>query len=101
MKMKIEYKHSLKKEDSIDFGNKVLDELMEQYSTKIGESTRNWNDDKSKMDFSIEILGYNAKGSVEIEDYKLTINGDVPFLFKNKVETQIRNTLDDKFSKYK
>ena len=68
--MRIDYKHNLTKQQSYEKINKLLPELQAQYADKISNPKWSWNSDNSKMDFSMEIMGFDVSGNIDVMDGK-------------------------------
>lgn len=96
--MRIEYKHNFTKQQSYEKINKLLPELQTQYADKISNPEWSWNSDNSKMDFSMEIMGFDVSGNIDVMDSKLTMEGDLPLIalpFSEKIEDMITEKLKE------
>ena len=100
--MKIDYSHNLSRQESYEKINKLIPELQSQYADKISNPVCNWNSEKTKMDFSMEIIGFDVSGNIDLMDRELVMEGDLPLLarpFSDKIEETIKSKLDEIFSK--
>jgi hypothetical protein len=96
--MRIDYKHNLTKQQSYEKINKLLPELQAQYEDKISNPKWSWNNDNSKMDFSMEIMGFDVSGNIDVMDKKLVMEGDLPLIalpFSEKIEDMITAKLKE------
>ncbi len=96
--MRIDYKHNLTKQQSYEKINKLLPELQAQYADKISNPEWSWNSDNSKMDFSMEIMGFDVSGNIDVMDGKLAMEGDLPLIalpFSEKIEDMITAKLKE------
>lgn len=96
--MRIDYKHNLTKQQSYEKINKLLPELQAQYADKISNPKWSWNNDNSKMDFSMEIMGFDVSGNIDVMDKKLVMEGDLPLIalpFSEKIEDMITAKLKE------
>lgn len=96
--MRIDYKHNLTKQQSYEKINKLLPELQAQYADKISNPKWSWNSDNSKMDFSMEIMGFDVSGNIDVMDKKLVMEGDLPLIalpFSDKIEDMITAKLKE------
>jgi hypothetical protein len=54
--------------------------------------------DNSKMDFSMEIMGFDVSGNIDVMDGKLVMEGDLPLIalpFSEKIEDMITAKLKE------
>ena len=56
--MRIDYKHNLTQEEAYRRINTLLTDLQKQYANKINNPQTSWNPKHTKMDYSMEIMGF-------------------------------------------
>src|SRR3989344_1628679 len=59
--IKIEYQHDLSREESYDRIDEFLPRLQARYADYISEPHLDWNRDRSKMIFNLEVMGYHVQ----------------------------------------
>lgn len=95
-------KHELTKEEAYQKANKLLAELQRQHQKTIDNARVSWNEDKSEMNFNLEIKGIPVQGIAYLCDGEITIGGEFndwrAKMFKGKIEKEIRNFLEQNFS---
>lgn len=99
--MRIDYSHHLTCEEAYRRIDRLLSDLQRKYIDKIKNPQISWNLEHTRMDYNVEILGFNAEGLVILDDRQVSIDGKVPFavrIFSGKIEEIVRKHLDDMFS---
>ncbi len=94
--MRIDYKHNLTQQQSYEKINKLIPELQAQYADKISNPEWSWNSEKTRMDFSMEVMGFDVSGNIDLMDGELVMEGDLPLLarpFSDKIEETIKTQL--------
>lgn len=98
--MKIEHSYSCNKTEAYSRVDGFLDQLQKQYSDMISNSQRTWNSQRDRMDFSFSLMTFNVKGSVQLNEHGLVLDGKVPLLarpFSGKIESAIKGKLEELF----
>ena len=96
--MRIEYNYDGTRDHACQQIDTLLASLQEQYGDKISNHSISWNSARDKMAFSFGVYGFTLKGTVQIQDGKIVLDGKIPFLaraFQGKAETLIREKLEE------
>ncbi len=96
--MRIEHIYSSTRDHAYKQIDTLLASLQKQHGDKITNPSSSWNDSKDKMEFSFGIYGFTLKGSVQIQDGEVIVEGKVPLLaraFQGKAETLIKGKLEE------
>ena len=96
--MKIAHKYTGTREYAHQQIDTLLTSLQKQYGDRISNPSTSWSKSGDRMDFSFGVYGFNLKGSVEIRDGEVVLDGSVPFFakpFQGKAEELIRNKLEE------
>ena len=95
--MRIDYQHNLTPKETYERINNLLTDLQEQYADKISNPETHWNSEHTKMEYSMEIMGFKTKGEVTLEDGQVSLEGKLPFMarmFSGKIEAMIKAQLE-------
>lgn len=96
--MQIQYPHNLKKEEAYRRISNLLPKLQEQYKDDITDPVSEWNEDHTRMKFSLGIRGVDVAGEVRLEDNEVIMEADLPLvarIFSDKIEGLITGKLDE------
>ena len=99
--MRIEHEHALTADESYKRISNLLSGLQSQYADKITNPTTSWNSDHTRMDFSMEIMGFRTSGQICLTDHMATLDGKIPLMarpFSGKIENMIKSKLDELLS---
>ena len=99
--MRIDYQHNLAQEEAYGRINNLLTDLQKQYADKISNPQTSWNPEHTRMDYSMEIMGFKTKGQVTLNDGQVSLEGKLPFMakmFSGKIEEMVKTQLDDLLS---
>jgi putative polyhydroxyalkanoate system protein len=89
--MQITVPHNTTKENARKKVEARLQELEGQYGHYATEMDKAWNGDR--LDFTFKAKGMTGKGSVEITDTEVILDGKLPLIAK-PFEPRIRNTVE-------
>ena len=96
--MNIEHKYNGTSKHAYQQIDTLLTSLQQQYGNKISNPSTSWNSSRDRMAFSFGVYGFTLKGTIQIQDEKVVIDGKVPLLaraFQRKVEILIRGKLEE------
>ena len=96
--MRIDYQHNLTQGEAYVRINNLLTDLQKQYADKISNPRTSWNPEHTRMDYSMEIMGFGTKGEVTLKNGQVSLEGKLPFMarmFSGKIEEMVRKQLDD------
>lgn len=99
--MRIDYQHKLTPEEAYGKINNLLINLQRQYADKISNPQTSWNPEHTRMDYSMEIMGFKTKGQITLKNNQVSLEGKLPLMariFSGKIEEMIKKQLDDSFS---
>jgi hypothetical protein len=99
--MKIHYQHHLTQEEAYKRINKLIPKLQKQYKEDITNPKTEWNDDHTRMEFSVGIKGVDLAGEITLNGKDINLEADVPLiarLFTDQIESLIRGKLDELFA---
>lgn len=94
-KIKIEVPHQLTAEDAKSRLQKKAEFLEGRFGEQVKDMTQSWNG--NVLNFGFKTMGLRFDGTVDVEDNRVVVNGDVPFaamMFKGKIESEIREQLE-------
>lgn len=77
-----------------------LDGLLKDNIDKISNPTKQWNNEKNKMDFGFDINKVNINGNIKLEEKKLIVEGKLPWIarmYNGKVKDIIIEQLEEWF----
>ena len=97
--MRIEHNYNGTREYAYQQIDTLLANLQKQYGNKISNPSTSWNDARDKMEFSFGVYGFTLKGTVQIHEEKVVLDGKVPFLakaFQGKAGTLIKGKLEER-----
>jgi putative polyhydroxyalkanoate system protein len=78
--MQITVPHNTTKQDARQRVEQKLEELQRQYGSYASDVDKNWNGDT--LAFEVKARGFTGKGTVEITDSEVILNGKLPLLAK-------------------
>lgn len=94
-KIKIEVPHQLTREDAKSRLEKKAEFLEGRFGEQVKDMTQSWVG--NVLNFGFKTMGLRFDGTVDVEDNRVVVNGDVPFaamMFKGKIESEIREQLE-------
>jgi len=89
--MRVTVNHNTTKENARQIVEKRLDELQRQYGHYASNVQKDWQGDR--LDFEVKARGFTGKGTVEITDSEVIIDGKLPLIAK-PFESRIKSTLE-------
>ncbi|MBR9706164.1 hypothetical protein GOV14_03960 [Candidatus Pacearchaeota archaeon] len=99
--MKIDYKHNLEAEEAYERISHLLLDMQEKYANKISDPEMTWNDQHTKMDYSVKVMGALVSGQAILKPGSISFDAKLPFMarmFSKKIEAMVREQLKDLFS---
>ena len=93
-KINITVAHTLTQAEAAERIRKRLEEVKTQFVDKIEDMHEEWNGNSCK--FSLSVMGLTASGTMNVKEAEVEIVGQLPFeafLFKNKIESVIKDKL--------
>ena len=99
--MRIDYQHNLTQGEAYNRINNLLTDLQKQYADKISDPRTSWNLEHTRMNYSMEIMGFSTKGEVTLKNGQVSLEGKLPFMariFSGKIEEMVKKQLDDLFA---
>ena len=95
--MRIDYNHNLASGEAYRRISNLLSDLQRQYADKISNPQTSWDKNHTRMDYSMEIMGFSTKGQVTLMDGQVSLEGKLPFMarmFSGRIEEMVRTQLD-------
>lgn len=96
------YSHHLTQEEAYQRADNLLNELQKKYAGEIKETQISWNEDKSKMNFSLKVKGIPVTGEAYLIGDEIVLGGELKDwrvkLLKGRIENTIRNAITETFS---
>jgi putative polyhydroxyalkanoate system protein len=89
--MRIAVSHNTTKENARAIVEKRLEDLQRQYGHYTTEVEKNWDGDR--LDFSVKARGFHGKGTLEVTETDVIIDGKLPLIAK-PFEPRIRSTVE-------
>ncbi|HXG58710.1 MAG TPA: polyhydroxyalkanoic acid system family protein [Thermoanaerobaculia bacterium] len=89
--MRITIPHNLSKDEARRRLEQRLGDLVKQFGHYASDLEQHWNGDR--MDFGFKAKGISGKGSVEITDSEVIIEGKLPLMAK-PFEPRIRSAIE-------
>ena len=89
--MRIAVPHRTTKENARKIIEQRLHQLEKQYGHYASDVEKNWSGDR--LDFGFKAKGFTGKGSVEITDNEVIIDGKLPLIAK-PFEPRIKSTIE-------
>jgi putative polyhydroxyalkanoate system protein len=89
--MRVTVNHNTTKSEARQIVEKRLDELQRQYGHYANDVQKDWQGDR--LDFEVKARGFTGKGTVEITDSEVIIDGKLPLIAK-PFESRIKSTLE-------
>ena len=89
--MRIAVPHRTTKEEARRIIENRLAQLETQYGHYASDVEKNWSGDR--LDFGFKAKGFHGKGSVEITDNEVIIDGKLPLIAK-PFEPRIKSTIE-------
>lgn len=96
--MKIEHSYNGTRDEAYAQIDSLISSLQSEHGDKISNPLTSWNDAKDLMNFSFKVYGFKLKGTIQIYDKKVILDGKVPFLargFQGKAEDLIKGKLEE------
>ena len=89
--MRVTVPHNTTKAAARQKVEKRLDDLQRQYGHYASHIQKNWQGDR--LDFEVKARGFTGKGTVEVTDTEVIIDGKLP-LIARPFEPRIKNTIE-------
>jgi putative polyhydroxyalkanoate system protein len=89
--MRIAVPHRTTKENARRIIEERVAQLERQYGHYASDMEKNWNGDR--LDFGFRARGFSGKGSVEITDTEVIVDGKLPLIAK-PFEPRIKSTIE-------
>src|SRR3954467_15586076 len=89
--MRITVPHRTTKENARKIVEQRLPQLERQYGHYANDMEKNWNGER--LDFGFKAKGFSGKGTVEITDSEVIIDGKLPLIAK-PFEPRIKSTIE-------
>ena len=89
--MRIAVPHNTTKEKARAIVEKKIDDLQKQYGHYASDLEKSWSGDR--LDFSVKAKGLQGKGTVDVTDTDVIIDGKLPLMAK-PFEPRIRSTVE-------
>ena len=89
--MRIAVPHKTTRENARRIIEQRLAQLEGQYGHYASDVEKNWNGDR--LDFGFKAKGFSGKGTVEITDNEVIIDGKLPLIAK-PFEPRIKSTIE-------
>ena len=90
-KMKMTIPHTLGQDEARQRVQGMISNMKEQYGDKVSDLEEEWSGDTGR--FSLKAMGLNLKGTLQITDSELRVDGDLPWAakpFQGTIEATIR-----------
>ncbi len=89
--MRIAVPHNTTRAEAKKLVEQRLDDLQRQYGHYASDLEKQWNGDH--LDFSFKAKGFNGKGTLEITDTDVIVDGKLPLIAK-PFEPRIRSSVE-------
>ncbi len=89
--MRIAVPHNTTRENARRIVEQRLEDLQRQYAHYASDIDKNWDGDR--LDFSVKARGFTGKGTLEITDTDVIVDGKLPLIAK-PFEPRIRDTVE-------
>jgi|SRR4051812_18109163 putative polyhydroxyalkanoate system protein len=89
--MRIAVPHRTTKEKARKILEQRISQLEKQYGHYASDVEKSWSGDR--MDFGFKAKGFSGKGSVEVTDSEVIIDGKLPLIAK-PFEPRIKSTIE-------
>ncbi len=89
--MRIAVPHHTTRENAKKIVEKRLDDLQRQYGHYASDIDKSWDGDR--LDFTLKAKGFSGKGTLEVTDTDVIIDGKLPLIAK-PFEPRIRSTVE-------
>ncbi len=96
--MRIEYRHNLTHEEAYRRINNLIIDMQREHADKISNPKMSWNHERTRMDYSMMIMGFSTRGQVTLSEGKISLKGELPLMakmFSGKIEEMVREQLKD------
>lgn len=90
-KMSMTIPHQLGQEEARSRVQGMISNMKEQYGDRVSDLSEQWNGDTGT--FSLKAMGMSLKGTLQITDSELKVDGDLPWAakpFQGTIEATIR-----------
>ena len=78
--MKINYRHKLTQEEAYKRIDNLLIDLQKEYDGKIINPRTIWNPEHTRMEYTMKILGFSAKGEITLKKNQISLREEFPFV---------------------
>lgn len=98
--MRITVPHNTSKANARQLVEKRLDDLQRQYGSQASDIDKNWNGDT--LAFEVKARGFTGKGTVEITDSEVILDGKLPLLarpFEPRIKAAVEQEAAQLFRK--
>ncbi|MBU4284025.1 MAG: polyhydroxyalkanoic acid system family protein [Nanoarchaeota archaeon] len=92
--MEIKYEHNKTKDEAYKAIDGFLGKLVIQYQDKIQNYSKNWNPFNDIMDFSLDAMGREMSGKIQLYDNLVVLEGNVPLLARPFLKSKIKKELE-------
>ena len=89
-KIEMQLDHELNQDEALERIKQFIPQLKIQQADKISDVEENWSGNKGN--FKFKAMGFKVSGNLTVENNKIDIVGDIPFLalpFKQQIEETI------------
>jgi putative polyhydroxyalkanoate system protein len=90
-KMSMTIPHTLGEDEARRRVQGMISNMKEQYGDKVSDLHEEWNGDTGR--FSLKAMGMSLKGTLQVTDDQLRVDGDLPWAakpFQGTIEATIR-----------
>ena len=94
-KLDIAIPHSLSQQEALIRIQGLLQKLQQEQKDTIRDVSETWNGNEGEFSFSAK--GFDLAGKIRVEENRVSINGQLPFLlsfFKEKISEVIKEKAD-------
>ena len=98
--MRIAVPHHTTREAAKKIVEKRLDDLHQQYGHYATDIDQTWHGDR--LDFSLKARGFTGKGTLEVTDTDVIIDGKLPLIakpFEPRIKSTVEREADQMFRK--
>lgn len=98
--MRITVPHNTTKATARQLVEQRLDDLQRQYGSEAGAIDKNWSGDT--LAFEVKARGFTGKGTVEITDSEVILDGKLPLLarpFEPRIKAAVEQEASQLFRK--
>jgi len=98
MDMRIDYQHNLAQEKTYQRISNLLLDLQRKYAGEIKNPESSWNSEHTRMDYSVEIMGFKVNWQITLKNGLVSLEGEIPFMariFSEEIEKGVRKKLEE------